>query len=165
LREGYTALDFNLPDLNGNMISLSDRRFDDKIVIVQLLGSWCINCMDETKFLANWYKENNDKPLEIVGIAFERKDDLSYAKQQLSRHINRFDVTYPILFGGPNNKGNIQKTLPALENFSAFPTTIFIDKKKQVRKIHTGFSGPGTGRYYDEFVKDFNEFVEVLVKE
>jgi hypothetical protein len=34
-----------------------------------------------------------------------------------------------------------------------------------VRKIHTGFSGPGTGKYYEKFVEEFNETVNSLLKE
>jgi hypothetical protein len=34
-----------------------------------------------------------------------------------------------------------------------------------VRRIHTGFSGPGTGKYYDEFVEEFNLFVDKLIAE
>jgi hypothetical protein len=33
----------------------------------------------------------------------------------------------------------------------------------QVKKIHTGFSGPGTGVYYAQFKEDFNETVNELL--
>ena len=46
-----------------------------------------------------------------------------------------------------------------------FATSIFIDKWGNVRRIHTGFSGPGTGKYYEEFVEDFNLFVNKLINE
>ncbi|PKP41219.1 MAG: TlpA family protein disulfide reductase, partial [Bacteroidetes bacterium HGW-Bacteroidetes-10] len=46
-----------------------------------------------------------------------------------------------------------------------FPTTIFIDKKGVVRRIHSGFSGPGTGIHYQNFVKEFTTFVEGLIAE
>ncbi len=163
--EGYESLDFVLPNMEGVLVALSDPRFENKVVIVQILGSWCINCMDETKFLAQWYKKNKDKPVEIVGLAFERKDDFMYAQQQLGRHIKRFDVQYPILFAGDNKRENIAEKLPMLENFSAFPTTIYLDKNKNVRKIHTGFNGPGTGKYYQDFVAEFEEFVGGLINE
>jgi thiol-disulfide isomerase/thioredoxin len=165
MKEGFATIDFTFPDLNGNMVSSDDERFKEKVVLVQILGSWCINCMDETKFLAQWYKENQDKPVEIVGLAFERKDDVGYARQQLSRYIKRFDVRYPILFAGANNRDNLDKAFPTIDRVSAFPTTIFLDKNKNVRKIHTGFTGPGTGKYYEEFVKEFNAFMDELIME
>jgi thiol-disulfide isomerase/thioredoxin len=165
LKEEHDSIDFEFPDMEGNLVSLSDERFKDKVVIVQILGSWCINCMDETKFFAQWYKDNHDNPVEIVGLAFERKDDFAYAKQQLSRYVNRFDVRYPLLFAGENNRENLARALPAIDRISAFPTTIFLDKNKKVRKIHTGFTGPGTGKYYEAFVKEFNEFMNQLTAE
>jgi hypothetical protein len=81
------------------------------------------------------------------------------------RYIKRFDVRYPILFAGANNRDNLDKAFPTIDRVSAFPTTIFLDKNKNVRKIHTGFTGPGTGKYYEEFVKEFNAFMDELIME
>jgi len=52
-----------------------------------------------------------------------------------------------------------------LNNFEAFPTLIIIDKKGVVRKIHTGFNGPGTGIYYTEFVREFEKTIDDLLAE
>jgi hypothetical protein len=52
-----------------------------------------------------------------------------------------------------------------LAGFKGFPTTIIIDKKGDVRKIHTGFSGPGTGIYYKEFTGEFEKLTDELVAE
>jgi hypothetical protein len=55
------------------------------------------------------------------------------------------------------------ETLPMLNHVLAFPTTIFIDRNGSVKRIHTGFSGPGTGAYYQEFVAEFNEQLDQLL--
>lgn len=47
----------------------------------------------------------------------------------------------------------------------AFPTTIFVDRAGAVRRIHTGFNGPGTGSYYTQFVEEFNQQKEELLAE
>ena len=52
-----------------------------------------------------------------------------------------------------------------LNHVLSYPTTIFIDKKGNVRKIHTGFNGPATGEKYIEFKKEFNELVTQLNNE
>jgi hypothetical protein len=52
-----------------------------------------------------------------------------------------------------------------LTKFVAFPTTVILDKTGKVRKIHTGFNGPGTGEHYTKFVKEFEENIDELLKE
>jgi len=72
---------------------------------------------------------------------------------------------YELLFAGSASTEAASKALPALSGIAAFPSTIFIDKKGNVRKIHTGFSGPATGKFYQEFKDEFNGFVNELVAE
>jgi len=55
--------------------------------------------------------------------------------------------------------------LPQLNGIASFPTTIFIDKKGNVRKVHSGFSGPATGKFYEEFKTEFNALIDELVAE
>jgi hypothetical protein len=55
--------------------------------------------------------------------------------------------------------------LPQLVDIANFPTTIFVNKKGQIEKIHTGFSGPGTGEHYDEQKKEFYDEVKGLLAE
>ena len=52
-----------------------------------------------------------------------------------------------------------------LNHILSYPTTIFIDKKGSVRKIHTGFNGPATGKEYDDFKAEFEGFIELLNNE
>ncbi len=165
LKEGYEIVDFSLPDMNGNTVSLQDPKFQNKVVIIQIFGTWCPNCMDETKFLSNWYLDNNGRGVEIVAIAFERKDDLNYARTRIEKLKKRFNVQYDFLFGGKSDKSYTRKALPMLEGSISFPTLIVIDRAKKVRDIHTGFSGPGTGAYYDTFVEEFNILMEEVLTE
>ena len=46
LKEGYDRINFRFPDLNGNMVSLSDEKYQDKVVLLQIFGTWCPICMD-----------------------------------------------------------------------------------------------------------------------
>ena len=165
LKQGYETLSFSLPNLNGNIVSLSDEQYKGKVIIVSILGSWCPNCLDEMAYLAPWYEENKDRGVEILGIAFERKNDEVYAKKAIGQLKERYNTTYPILFGGAVGKENVAGVLPELDNFSSYPTTIFIDKKGKVRTIHTGFNGPATGLFYDEFIEEFNTLVDSLLSE
>jgi thiol-disulfide isomerase/thioredoxin len=165
MKEGFSKIEFSFPNLEKIPVSLNDSRYKGKVVIVSILGSWCPNCMDETAFLAPWYKENKDRGIEIIGLAFERKNDFDFAKRTLSRLKERFDIKYEILFAGLAGTDQASKALPALSGIAAFPSTIFIDKKGNVRKVHTGFSGPATGKFYQEFKDEFSGLVNELVAE
>ncbi len=165
LMPGYDKISFSFPDLNGKTVSLNDQKFQQKVVVLQLFGSWCPNCLDETKFLSNWYNSNRQQPVEIIGLAYERLDDFSYAKGRLNIMALKYHVNYQLLVAGTSDKDLASKTLPMLNKISSFPTTIFIDHKGAVRRIHTGFLGPGTGQYYQHFARDFESFINGLIAE
>ncbi len=160
-----TVLDFTFPDaFTGKPISLNDPKYKGKALIVTILGSWCPNCIDEAEFLAPWYAANKNRGVEIIGLAFERKTDTEFAKQRLQVLKDRFGIQYDILFAGIADKKYASDVLPALSEVLSFPTTIYIDKNGKVRKIHTGYTGPATGKYFEEFVKEFNKDVDELLK-
>lgn len=164
IKEG-SNFTFSFPDaFTGKLTSLQDPKYKGKAVIVTILGSWCPNCIDEALFLSPWYKANKNRGVEIIGLAFERKNDPVFAKQRLETLKKRFDIEYDILFAGLADKKFASEALPALSEVLSFPTTIYIDKFGKVRKIHTGYTGPATGRYYEEFVKEFNNDVNELLK-
>jgi len=166
LKPGYKKIEFTFTDLNGKKVSLSDSRFKNKVVILQMMGSWCPNCMDETAYMVNFYKKYHKKGVEVLGLAYERSTDFARSKKSLDQLKKRFDVPYPILITGYTlDKKETAKSLPMMANFLAFPTTIIIDKKGDVRKIHTGFSGPGTGNYYAEFINEFEKLNDDLLAE
>jgi hypothetical protein len=123
--------------------------------------------MDETAFLSDYYKQNQSKGVEIVGLAYERTASYSESKKALEPFQRRFGVQYPFLVTGVSVSDTLraQKTLPQLEAIKAFPTTIFIDKKGNVRKIHTGFDGPATGKYFEAFKREFDSAINALLKE
>jgi len=165
LKEGFSTIEFSFPNLEGKKVSLTDSIYKGKVVIVTILGSWCPNCLDENAFLSEWYKSNNKRGVEIIGLGFERKDDFESAKKSLSNLKTRLGIPYEILFAGKSSTEAASKALPALNGISAFPTTIFIDKKGNVRKVHTGFNGPATGKFYEEFKTEFNGLIDSLVAE
>lgn len=165
LKEGYDKIAFSFPDLNGKLVSPDDERYQNKVLLLQIFGTWCPNCMDETKFYAEWYRKNKDRDVAILGLAYEAKNDFDYAKARVEKMKAKYDVGYDFVIAGEYDKEAAAKTLPMLNHVLSFPTTIFIDKKGQVRRIHTGFSGPATGNYYTEYVRDFNAFMEQLINE
>ncbi|MGY3055152.1 thiol-disulfide isomerase/thioredoxin [Pedobacter sp. UYEF25] len=163
LKDGYKTLNFSFPEVNGKQISLSDKKFKNKVVILTITGTWCPNCMDEASFIAPWYVKNRDRGVEVISLHYERKLDSAYVRTALTRFREKYAIEYDQVIAGTANVESVNKTLPALNNFSSFPTTIILNKKGEVAQIHTGYSGPATGKHYTDFVKEFNEEIDTLL--
>jgi peroxiredoxin len=165
LRPGTNQFDFAFPDLAGKTVSSKDAQFRGKVLIVALAGSWCPNCHDEAAFLAPLYKENRGKGLEVVSLMFEHFGDFPHAAEAAQRFRQHYGIEYTTLIAGISDKDEAAKKLPMLQSVVAFPTTIFVDRKGHVRKIHTGFSGPATGEHYTEFVSEVKSTLDQLLAE
>lgn len=166
VREGGDGtLNFSFKDLKGNVVSLKDDRFKGKVVIVQIMGSWCPNCMDEMAFLSDYYRKNKDRGVEIVALAYELSTDEERSRKSLEKFKEQFNVQYPILITGvtAGDPERTEKTLPQLTAIKVFPTSIILDKKGVVSDISTSFYGPGTGAYYVKFKADFEKTMNELL--
>jgi thiol-disulfide isomerase/thioredoxin len=157
-------LKFIFPDLKGQAVSLSHKKFKNKPVIVQIYGSWCPNCLDEMNFLIPWYNKNNKRGVEIIALAFERSLSPEEATRQLLKVQKKMKVPYTILQAGSTAEDKPMDKIIGLTNFISFPTTIFLDKKHKVVKVHAGFSGPSTGEFFETWKKEFNQTVNGLLK-
>ncbi|MEZ4803534.1 MAG: TlpA disulfide reductase family protein [Gelidibacter sp.] len=167
LKEGYDKIDFKFPDTSGKLVSLSDDRFKNKVIVLQIMGSWCPNCLDESRYFSEFYKEHQDKDIEFVALAFEYSKTEAAAFKSIERLKDGVGINYPILLAqyGTSDKAKAQEKLPMLKQILSYPTTIFIDKTGKVRKIHTGFNGPATGEKYVEFKEEFDKFIVDLLSE
>ncbi|MCA0959425.1 TlpA family protein disulfide reductase [Muricauda ruestringensis] len=165
LREGYDRFNFSFPNTEGVEVSLDDPMFKNKTVLVQIMGTWCPNCLDETRFYVDYIKNNPELDVQFVGLAFEYAKTEEKAFEGIQRLKEREEVPYPILLAqyGTSNKQKANEKLPMLNHILSYPTTIYIDKNGDVRKIHTGFNGPATGDKFVEFKKEFNKTIQELV--
>lgn len=158
---------FSFKDSRGVLVSDYDSIFDNKVVVIQIMGTWCPNCLDETVFISDFIKENNYKDLRFVSLAFEYAKTKQKAIENINKLEKRFDIKYPILLAqyGTSNKVEAQKKLPSLNQVISYPTLIFIDRNKNVRRIHTGFNGPATVKKYEKFKNEFKDLVIKLIEE
>ncbi|MES2798495.1 MAG: TlpA disulfide reductase family protein [Bacteroidota bacterium] len=139
--------------------------YKNKVVIVQIMGSWCANCMDETRLFKELYEKYHPDGLEIIAVAYEIGTTLDQYLAAAQRMKERHQINFELLVGGSVKEGRANVDFQSLNKIVSFPTSIFIDKKGEVRKIHTGFSGPGTGEYYTAFVTEINNFIKELLAE
>jgi thiol-disulfide isomerase/thioredoxin len=159
LTEGTTVIDFTFTDLSGKRVSLSDEKYKNKPVIVQIMGSWCPNCMDETRLFKDLYAEYNPKGLQIVGLCFE-SGNFDESKKRIERFASQIGAKYDFLYAGEVGK-NIKETLPYIKKLNGYPTTLYLNKNHSVAKVYTGFSGPGTGTHY---IKQKEEIISAILK-
>jgi len=158
-------LSFSFPDTRGANVSLSDERFRDKVVLVTIGGTWCPNCHDEARFLVPFYREYRDKGFEVVGLMFERHGDFDKAAAAVRGYERDLGIEFPLLVAGVAENNDAAKKLPVLSGVYGYPTAILIDKQGKIRDIHTGFSGPATGKFYEEYTAEFRNKVDALLAE
>ena len=161
LKKGFDKLDFEFTDLSGKKVKMQDLQKGGKSLVVQILGTWCPNCMDETALYTELYKTYKDKNIEFVGVAFERNGTLEKDKPAIDKYIEHFNIEYPILYGGKASKKLASELFPMLNEIISFPTTIVVNPDGEVVKVHTGFNGPATS-VYQGFVMSFKDVLNKL---
>lgn len=166
LKDGFQSINFNFKDTTGKFVSLNDTQFKDKVVVVQILGTWCPNCLDETQFFLSYIEENPNEDLAFIGLSVEAAKTEEKAMKRIKNMIDKFNIPYPILlaqYGGTDKEKFLQK-IPMLENIISYPTTIIIDKSGMVNSIHTGFNGPATGQAYLDYKENFKTEIKGLLE-
>jgi len=164
LKEGYDKVDFSFTNPAGKTISLDNPEYQDKIKIVQIFGTWCPNCRDETVFLTNYLEKRPNQDVAVIALAFEKYRESDKANAAVKKYMEKMQVPYEMVVAGYSDKKEAAQALPMLNHILSYPTMIFIDRKNQVRRIHTGFNGPATSKY-QEFTKEFDEFLNTLLAE
>jgi thiol-disulfide isomerase/thioredoxin len=159
-----SGFSFSGVSLSGETVRNTDDRFKGKALIVDIMGTWCHNCLDEAPILQQLQQQYGKNGLEIVGLSFEISDDPAAAKKNIQLFRDRFGLTYTLLFCGSLDDNNVKKQLHSqLDNFFAYPTTIFIDSRHQVKSIHSGFKGPGTGEEFQKQIQEFQQRTTALL--
>ena len=165
MKNPETSFRFEGVSASGETLHSSDDRFRGRPLIVDIMGTWCHNCIDESPLLQELQTKYGKDGLQVVGISFEITDDLELAKRNLKLYQDRLGLTYTMLFCGSLDDENVKNRLRSqLDNFFAYPTTLFIGRDGKVQTIHSGFRGPGTGEEFQVQVQEFHELAEKLVK-
>ena len=162
LQRGVHHLVFNFKDIDGVLLSPDNAKLCGKVILVQIMGTWCPNCRDQTKYLKYVYEKFGDDSLEIVAVGFEPEPNAKAAVKRLKQYQEFFDIKYHLAYGGKSAKNKVHLNFPGLEPIKAYPTLIYMDKKGNVNRIHAGFSGPATSQY-DNFVRESDSLIHSLI--
>ena len=156
---------FSFPDVDGRIVTNRDPRFRGKVLLVDVFGTWCPTCHDAAPVLTSLYRDYHARGLEIVGLAFEVTGDTAVDGRLVRRYRDKFGIEFPLLLAGINDVEAAAATLPQLQGFTSFPTTIFLDRRGTVRRIHAGFYGPAMGAQHERLIQEFRREVERLLVE
>jgi peroxiredoxin len=122
-REGMVAQDFALPDLDGNMVALS--QFRGRRVLLNFWASWCVPCRQEIPVMVDLYDELRAAGIEIVAVNVLEEPGVV---AQAARH---YGMPFPVLL---DESGAIQRTYFV----RGLPTTYLVDEDGVIRVIHRG---------------------------
>jgi peroxiredoxin len=126
---------FTLPARGGSTIDLS--QFKGQVVMINFWASWCGPCRQEMPLLESMYKKYKPLGFTLLGVNVEpeQKDAESFLRQT--------PVSFPVLF-------DAKSKVSGLYNVQGMPTTIFIDRKGNVRLVHQSYKPGDENLYLDQ---------------
>lgn len=165
LKPGVDRLAFTFPNLDGNLESYPSERYEGKVVLITVGGSWCPNCHDEAVFLKQLLAGRAAQGLEVIQLMFERTLDFPSQSKAARDFAEKFGIDYPVLVAGTVTDDDVLLKLPQVAAFKAYPSLFVIDRKGVVRSVHTGFAGPATGAHHEEQGRELTALVDSLLAE
>ena len=130
------------------------------LTILQIMGSWCPNCLDETNYFKALHQKYEGRGLQIIALGFESQKSTRKRRKHLKRFKEKASIPYPVYLAGNASKKEASKVFSMLNGISSFPTTLFVNQKGDIIHVHTGFYGPGTGIYYERYKKETQAIIE-----
>ena len=149
----------DLIKMNGRKTTI-DLASEKQLTLIQIMGTWCPNCLDETKLLQELQVEYGNRGLHLVALAFEVGTDTKKQRARLKNWVKSMNITYPVYLAGTSSKDAASARFPMLNGIMSFPTALLVDQQGKIISIHTGFSGPATGEAYTDLVKIFKQEIE-----
>ena len=114
-------------------------------VVVDIMGTWCPNCMDEARLLRDLSMEYPE--IQFLSLAFEHSSG-EQALNRIAQFQSSLGLPWPVWLGGEASKTEAARNISILDTVYSFPTTIFWPLDGEPA-IHKGFNGPATGAGYE----------------
>ena len=154
----------DLIKLNGRKMTFNPVA-SGKITLIQIMGTWCPNCLDETQMLLELQNEYGKEALNVIALAYEVGSDTKKQRKRLKNWVKSMSVSYPVYLAGTSSKESASSHFPMLNGIMSFPTTLLLDQQGKIIAIHTGFSGPATGNAYTELIEKYRQEIEGALEE
>ena len=136
-----TVIQFESVDLDGNTVKSGDLFKDNKITMINVWGSWCINCLNEMEALEAMHKRLLEKGCGIVGIEYEY-ENRDVWEERARGILKEYGITYPSVLMPENHE--------IFDIVHQYPTTFFVDSEGKI------LTAPIAGARVDEYEKTFD---------
>ncbi len=120
----YLAPEFELRDLSGNQVHLSE--FRGKAVVLNFWATWCAPCRREIPWFIEFQKEYGPQGLQIIGVSM---DDGGI--NAIVPFVRRMGIDYVVLLGD----SRVSSLYGGLE---VLPTTYYISPRGDVIAFANG---------------------------
>ena len=124
IKEDPVAPDFNLEDLNGTELSLSD--FEGKVLFLNFWATWCPPCRTEIPDFIEVYDKYKDMGLAILGISVDQ-----ISAKKVGEFVKKNKMNYPVAMA-------TKKLFQDYPSPGAIPTTLVIDAMGKIRHKKVG---------------------------
>lgn len=126
---------FALPSRSGDTVALDKLR--GQVVMINFWASWCGPCRTEMPLLDQMYKRYSSLGFTLLGVNVE--SDTKDAEKWLAQT----PVSFPVLFDKENKVSKLYEV-------NAMPSTVFIDRKGNVRYLHRGYKNGDESEYLNQ---------------
>ena len=147
--------------LNGAAFSL--KTHEGKVIVLQIMGTWCPNCLDEVQFMNQLYKQYEQFGLEIIALAYEVGTNEKQIRKKLKTFKKKIGMEYDLVLAGKSSKEIASAQFPMLNGIMSFPTTVIFGKDGKVLHVHTGYSGPATGYAHKQLTDKIQFEIEMAL--
>jgi peroxiredoxin len=129
------APSFTLPSRAGDSVSLEQLK--GQVVMLNFWASWCGPCRQEMPLLDQMHKRYSALGFTLLGVNVEANT------ADAERWLGETPVSFPVLF---DKDSKVSK----LYDVSAMPSTVFIDRKGNVRYLHRGYKPGDESEYLNQ---------------
>jgi len=134
LQPGAEAPDFELRNLDGDEIRLSDYR--GQIVLLNFWATWCGPCREELPHVQALHEEYGDRGLVVIAVSTDG------TRSPVSRFVSREGYSFAVLMAD----GAVQQEY----GVGGIPVTFFIDREGVIRYVKEGFGPGGAGELEEQ---------------
>lgn len=123
---------FSLPGKDGQAIDLA--KYKGQVVMLNFWASWCGPCRTEMPLMDQIYKKYAPAGFVLLGVNVDNDST------DANKFLAQVPVSFPIAYDRESKVSNTYQV-------SAMPSTVFIDRKGNVRTIHRGYKAGDEAEY------------------